>query len=144
MSVSTHIAFSWARQLERKIITQTVNRLRQMTDTLSGDDSGLINTWDEICVQVQGEESFYASMYRMTCEGIIEGFVEELSHEEQEVLWINTPDGLTWWDEHEDHSSPVIPVYTADIVPMVYDSLMAHADSYSNRRIRKYLEIEGY
>ena len=44
-------------------------------------------------------------MYRMTCESIIEGFVEEQTLEEQEVLWLNTPDGLAWWDEHEDDVS---------------------------------------
>src|SRR5215472_1762471 len=44
-----------AKRLTRKVIAT----LQQMREKLAGDDSELKTTWDEICAQVQYEESFY-------------------------------------------------------------------------------------
>ena len=38
-------------------VRRTVRELQALRDTvLPGDDSGLANAWDEICVQVQSEK----------------------------------------------------------------------------------------
>lgn len=142
MTISTHLMLAWAKQLENKIVSRTISQLRNITDTLSGDDSGLVNTWDEICVQAQGVESFYGSMYDQTCEAIIENFVEELSFNERQVLWINTPSGYAWWDKHADDCDweKSFCIDNDDIVQMIFESLSEKAASYSNKRIRKYLD----
>ena len=41
---------------------------------LSGDDSGLKNVWEEYCVQIQGEESYYIDIY----EDIVAASVKEI------------------------------------------------------------------
>ena len=51
--ILSKIAAKKAKQVARKAISD----LHKFDDTLSGDDSGLKNVWDEICVQVQGEQS---------------------------------------------------------------------------------------
>jgi hypothetical protein len=50
----------------RRIAGQTVASLKKMKAGLSGDDTPLKSAWDEICVQVQGEESFYWNTYGET------------------------------------------------------------------------------
>lgn len=45
---------------------------------LSGDDSGLKNTWEEICVHVQGQESFHWEAYKDTIKGLAESELEKL------------------------------------------------------------------
>jgi len=44
----------------KRIVRRVIQFLQQMTEgRLSGDDSGLRNVWDEVCVQVRGQESVY-------------------------------------------------------------------------------------
>lgn len=54
-SIVRALAHALCQRLTRRLIKQ----LQKMTDALhSGDGSGLQNAWDEICVQVQYEQSF--------------------------------------------------------------------------------------
>ena len=47
-----------AEQVCQRITRRVIRSLRELVDGLqSGDDSGLTNAWEEICVQVQGEQS---------------------------------------------------------------------------------------
>jgi len=61
-SIVRTVAELAARRITRKVIKEP----RQMTDTMSGDDSELKTTWDEICAQVQYEESFHWDAYDHT------------------------------------------------------------------------------
>src|SRR6187200_1466408 len=47
------------------ISTKVIDQLMLLKNgfLLSGDDSGLKNTWEEICIQVQGEESIHWDVY---------------------------------------------------------------------------------
>ena len=47
-----------ARRLCRKISIKVVRSFQKMHVMMSGDDTPLKNTWDEICVQVQGGTVF--------------------------------------------------------------------------------------
>jgi hypothetical protein len=53
-AIVREVAEKAARRITRKVIAT----LQQMTDRLSGDDSELKTTWDEICAQLQYEKSF--------------------------------------------------------------------------------------
>ena len=53
------IIYTVAKLSASRIARKAIHDLQQMTVTMSGDDSGLKNTWDEICVQIQQEESFF-------------------------------------------------------------------------------------
>jgi hypothetical protein len=129
-----------AEEAARRIARKVVALLQQMTNMLSGDDSGLKNNWDEICVQIQSEQSIYWDYYDHTVQSIVAGYVGELPKHEQEAIWLQTRAGTDWdGEEPEDReaypvSSDDISVYVAD--EFVYDA----ADRWSNARIRAYFE----
>lgn len=56
------VAEAAAKRIARRVILG----LQRMHHTLSGDDSELVTTWDEICVQVQYEQSFFWDAYDET------------------------------------------------------------------------------
>lgn len=60
MDFTDKIIRELASTASEKICLRVIARFQRMKDALlSGDNSGLISAWDEVCVQVQGEESFY-------------------------------------------------------------------------------------
>ena len=107
---------------------------------MSGDDSCLANTWDEICVQIQHEESFAWDAYEQTVRAIVAGDVEELPIFERDAVWLQTPEGGDWDcdDEDERVSNPVV---LDDIVSYVIrDYIYAQAGDWTNPRIRQYID----
>ena len=72
MRIEQHIVAAWATQLTDKIIHDAINTLTEMDSTamLSGD-SGLKNVWEEVCVQVQDEQSFFWDTYVETMESLL-------------------------------------------------------------------------
>ena len=72
------------------IAKRTRYRLQRMKDLLSGDDSGLRNTWDEVCAQVQGEQSFYGEEYEDTIDSVILSELRKLPEVELRALWLQT------------------------------------------------------
>jgi len=56
-----------AEQICRRLTRRMIATLQKMNNgLLSGDDSGLKNAWDEICAQLQFEESFSWDVYDET------------------------------------------------------------------------------
>jgi len=52
------IVHDLAKQICRRLTGRTIAALQELNACmLSGDDSGLVNVWDEICAQIQYEES---------------------------------------------------------------------------------------
>jgi len=58
-TVQKSLIRDYAKAAGEKVCEQVITELEKITTTLSGDDSPLENPWEEICVQVQGEESFF-------------------------------------------------------------------------------------
>lgn len=131
------VAESAAKRVTRKVIAE-LQRLNNAL--LSGEDSGLQNTWDEICVQVQDEESFAWDTYVQTMESVVGAQLSALSTHECESLWLQTSEGEDWLCDEpaERHDSPVV---NDDIVRwMVSNHIIPAADNWSNPRIRAYIE----
>ena len=103
MRIEQHIVAAWARQLSDKLIKDSIAALEQMdaNEMLSGDDSGLKNVWEEICVQVQQEESIFWDAYLETMEGLLTGFVELLDRDARMALWAVTDEGSDYVDDHQ-------------------------------------------
>ena len=95
-----------ARPAAQRITRKVIRDLEQMTDTLSGEDSGLETTWDEICVQIQHEESPFWFAYDEIVRRMIGGFVGELSDNEREAIWLQTGAGIDWNCEEPDAREP--------------------------------------
>jgi len=48
-----------ARAAAKKVTNKVIRDFRKLPAQLSGDDSGLNSVWEEICVQIQYEQSFW-------------------------------------------------------------------------------------
>jgi hypothetical protein len=112
-----------------RVARRVVRKLIHLTDTQSGDDSGLINVWEEICVQVQVEQSVLWDAYDMTAYQIVEAEVKALPA--PEVLRLSQ-----WFsgDEETDEYS------SEDVSAQLLKSVYTLAANWSNRRIRAYME----
>ncbi len=135
------IILQLAKYLVMRITRKAITALQRLTDCkLSGDDSRLENTWDEICVQVQGDESFAWDAYLDTVKAFLGAEVEKLAAIEREALWLQTEPGCDWLCMEEKERDPY-PVCNDDIVEYVlHEGVLAEAGRWSNPRIRAYLD----
>jgi hypothetical protein len=129
------VAQNAARHISRKVIAE----LQRMNHTMSGDDTELKTTWDEICVQVQGEKSFYWDAYHETARNIAIYLVDALPKHELEAMWLQCPSGFDWRHDDPECREPY-PVFNDDVVEHLLSKYVYHeADRWSNTRIREYL-----
>jgi hypothetical protein len=132
---------AFAEEICQRLTRKMIDRLQKMTDALhSGDGSGLENTWDEICVQIQSEQSIYWDAYDSTVRQMVEAEVEKLSSHEREAIWLQTPEADRWEFDEESGRAPY-PVCNDDIVEyLVKERIYHEAGRWNNQRIREYLD----
>jgi len=120
----------------KKISRKTIRYLQSLDQALlSGDDSRLTSTWEEVCVQVQYEESLFWDSYDETVKQVILGYVSSLIAYERAAVWLRTDAGCQWdEDEPADWSSDDIVNYIA--ANYVY----FEAGRWSNPQIRWFIE----
>jgi hypothetical protein len=116
---------------------------------LSGDDTILDNVWDEVCVQVQDEASFYWDAYEETMLMVLQSYVEELSDYEQFAIWLQTDDGWSWqWDVDNDPEEieGTAPDFLLDDLThyILRHYVYPEAGKWSNLRIKSYIETHSY
>ena len=130
------IASEACRRCTRKIIAD----LQSMSDDLQSDEgSGLANTWDELCVQFQDEQSFYWEAYDRTIWALVGDYIKKLKPHEREAIWLQTPEAFDWKCEDED-ARAAWPVCDSDIVKYLLNSWVYEAaGNWTNARIRAYL-----
>lgn len=125
----------WYRYIDQvcKDISNRVKwKLQRMHDTLSGDDSGLINVWEELCVQVQDEHSFFWERYVETILGIIRTEVQKLNENLKKLIWFSDESNWGASDDMEYDEEAVIEY-------IFYHILCSIAADYTNKRIEEYL-----
>ena len=142
----------YAKAAGEFLCEQTISTLENIKATLSADESGLENTWEEICVQVQGEESFFWETYQDTVFDIVISLIEQLPSRDRSALWLQTGEGWDWhWDREweEEHAPrharsrdvPPIPVFHDDIARYVVAKFVySAAESYTNPNIEFFLD----
>lgn len=128
---------SEGERIANRLIRRFVGELQEIDDTMSGDDSGLENVWDEICVQKQIEESFGWVVYETTARALIAEAVEEMPREERVKLWLLTEPGEDWEVDKESPDELPSP-RDADVADFLFDRLMSFASDYLNHRIIRY------
>jgi len=130
-----------AEHVARRLTLRAIEDLQSMTEVLgSGDDSGLESVWEEICVQVQYDQSVIWEAYVETMEGLLFGLVDDLPSHEQEALWLVTDQGEEW-DCEDDDRREAYPVLHEDIVRyLLNEHLLPDAGRWSNERTAAYLE----
>jgi hypothetical protein len=63
---ATAIVAAVAEHAAERITSRAIRGLQRMPSGISGEESGLANVWNEICVQVQHEHSFAWNAYDQT------------------------------------------------------------------------------
>lgn len=129
-----------ADRIKNDIVKLCVDDLRAITEGLqSGDDSGLENIWEEICVQVQGEQSIFWSMYEDLVDTCVTAHVMTLNRDEKIALWLTTDDGLDWsLDQQDDDDGCLVPFSNDAILEELRSCVLSVAEDYENDRIDSY------
>jgi hypothetical protein len=132
---------AFAEEICQRLTRKIIDCLQKMKDAPhSGDGSGLENIWDEICVQIQSEQSILWNLYDSTVRQMVEAEVEKLSPHEREAIWLQTPEADRWEFDEESESKPY-PVCYDDIVGYLVNKHIYHAAcNWNNQRIREYLD----
>ena len=98
MKTEKDLLGKFAKENAERISGKTISALQKIKDTLSGYDSGLKNAWDEVCVQVRYEQSFFWNEYDETVRSLISKYVDGLKSHEKLALWLQTDHGYSlWW-----------------------------------------------
>jgi len=112
----------------------------------SGDDSCLKNVWDEVCVQVQGQESTVWDAYLDTIRQLISAYLDELDVELKRAIWLQTDAGIDWatnedQEDTREHDIP-LPDDTEDITEHILADVLSSAADWTNARIERYKRKE--
>jgi len=105
--------------------------------------------WDEICVQVQTEESFYWELaYISTIEQLIGTEIQSVSKCEMCAMWLQTQEGSDWLTDLDfpdeevtdqtDYTS--VPYDNESVVALILRNVLNEAANYENARIRSYVD----
>ncbi|WP_447858099.1 hypothetical protein [Pseudomonas aeruginosa] len=143
MRIEQHIVAAWAARLSGQVVSDVVRSLEGMEATLSGD-SDLKNAWEEVCAQVQGEESVDWSIYEDAMEELLYSVVERLDRDAQLALWALTDEGWDYiYDHHSDPDGAVgAPLNTGDIVTQLKGKVLSAAADYESPSLNRYIWSE--
>jgi hypothetical protein len=124
----------------RRVCRRVILALQRMPNgSPFDDDIPLQNLWNEVCVQVQVEESVAWGVYVAVMEQAIDAAIERTDLAIRQAIWLRTSDGLAWVPGPEENAAGV-PCSRQDIVEYILQEyVLSQAGGYSNARIRKYL-----
>ena len=137
-----------ADALCHRLTRRLIRYLQSRTDCrLSGDDTVLANIWDEVCVQIQHEESFYWDVYEETMSLSMFWYLQELTDYDQLAIWLQTDDGWSWqWDidnDSEEIEGKQPDFLLDDLVTYILRKYVyQEAERWSNRRITAYIDSQ--
>jgi len=124
-----------------KLCRRVIHQLKRLKgdNLLSGDDSEQKNVWEEICVQLQDEESFFWDVYDETVEQIINFIFKKVDTEILKFLSIMNDDKFEITEEgdfkYEDYNYCID--FACDVVKQeVYNQ----ASMFTNMNIKRYLD----
>lgn len=124
---------------------------RRMIHQLQGEPATemapaqLKTLWDEVCIQVQGEESVMWEAYVDEVERRLFYEVRDLSPLEREAIWLQTDEGFDWrYDLEDEETDRTPPVLDEDLVRYIKAALLSQAADWSNAAIRAQQEDDGW
>ena len=145
----SHLVEEFADAARARICRGVVSGLRRLPGTLAGEDSALRNAWDDICVQIQTEVSFYwESAYIPTIEQLIKPGITKLSKCEKQAIWLQSDEGSNWLNdldfiqdgEKGRYDGAGVPYDDDSVIALILDSVLTEAATYENSRIRSYVD----
>ena len=140
MNVESNIIRETAKAACERVSRKVRLSLQKMKEGMqSGNDSGLKNVWDEICVQLQGEEAPLSDAYDQTVQQFVADEIKLLPGHELEAIWLQTNPGIDWACDHGE-GADAAPFIEDDVIRYVMDNfLYRDASDWSNDQIRKYM-----
>lgn len=143
-----NIIISKAEKACQKISRKVTGELRKMTSGMqSGDDSPLKNIWDEVCVQVQGQESSLWVYYLNVIGELIRVELKLIDPETEQTVWLQTDQGADWdMDiemkiQNEEEVPEKIEASEDNIIEFILNEyILKTAADYKNKRIEKFLD----
>lgn len=138
--IEEQIVNAWGRQLVSRITNEVIADLKLSEAELSAG-RGLANVWEEVCAQVQREESIYWSAYEATIEGLMEACLNSLEFEARLALWALTDDGWGYiYDHHADPDGAAnVSVDHAAIIAMLMGNILPKAADYESPSLYRFL-----
>lgn len=127
----------FAEPICEAVADEVISELKQMKGDclLSGDDSPLKNTWEEVCVQVQGDESVYWDAYETTVRTMIAQHVNGMAEHERLAIWYQTEDRQEWWLESVEDREVEAPVDDGAVISHIEKIVYSKAEDFSNENI---------
>jgi hypothetical protein len=129
----------FADEIVNRISNRVIRYLRTITTTLSGDDSPLKNAWEEICVQVQYEQSIHWDAYLDTIDHAIQAEIAELQEHELAAIWFQTSEGEQWGFTDGNEREP-LNLNEQEVIAVIRNAILSKAGDWSNARIRRWKE----
>lgn len=126
-----------------RLCRRAIRHLQMSKDYLqTGDDTCLGSTRDEICVDVQVQESLAWDVYEVTIRATIRHDIESLAIHAARAIWLQTNQGSDWYVYNDnDEEETDVPICDDDIEDyLLNEYLLVAAGRWSNSRIRKYCE----
>jgi len=115
-----------------KVIQELIG-LNHKDFLLSGDDSGLKNVWEEICIQMQVQESFHWQAYDKTIKDFIASEFEKL---QEPIKKLSRYVGGLSNNEFDDDE---YEVSDEDAIEEIRNTIIEKAQIYHNENIDLYL-----
>ena len=135
----------FADPIIKKLLNKVIKGLQNLKITLSGIENG--NTWDDICIQVQTQYSFFWSQYEDAMEGFISLELASLPFHEKMAIWFQTESGQKMIGDEiynleeklgiEDLEEP--GYFEPEVLSFLFSKLEGEAGEWSNQRIRDYV-----
>ena len=130
------------KRIVRKVKRQLQSYTRNSGMMQSEEDSGLLNVWDEFCVQLQSQESIFFDAYLYTVESLVMDVLQKCTEDELIILWTQTEAYEYWKEEIEDvdcNDYLKRNFELTSICDFLVHELEYEAANYSSKRIENYL-----
>jgi hypothetical protein len=138
MTPHEHVVSEIAELVTKRVVRRATRKVQELRDGMQlGEDTGLLNIWDEVCVQVQTERTLVWWAYEKTIRSILHGELQRVPAQELKAIWLEMALGADWAQEEGVDESPSYCL--DDVEDHVYDALMTNAVNYSNERIRSFM-----
>lgn len=148
MEYQDKIISSLADKECKRICQKAIRYFQKTTEGMqSGDDSPLENIWDEVCVQVQFEQSIFWDFYLDYLQAIISQEVKKLDTPTAQAIWLQTYEGEEFQichDEDDDPNEALKCLWNDDDINnhILNNYVLSQAANTTNARIGKYLEYK--
>lgn len=144
--IALNIAIKLSDNLSKKIASKTIRWMQSFPTTL--DMGYLKNLWDDVCYQVQKEESFYWSHYDDMVVSKILSLLAELEDYEVNAIWLQSDEVYYQLSELESDGIIIdnqyktinLSCYRHDIARYITgEYIYKQAEAWRNNRLRQAL-----